>query len=303
MSGLATLQRRLWRLLTAPDGVHAALAEAGDARGASLEPWLEGGARLPAADRLEVYANAYFHRVHDALAEDFGALACVLGEAAFHDLVTAYLLCHPPAHPSLRHAGARLPDFLSDDPSHDRGEGDAAAAPFVRRWPFVADLARLEWALVDAFDASDATPLARETLADVPPDAWEALRFALHPSAILLRVGWPVHRVREAWERAPDAVRAPERHEPTALLVWRRRERVLFRALEPDEATLLELVRGGAAFGALCERLAEERGAAEAPARAAALLSGWIESELLVAADAAAREAHAIPCEGDAGRA
>ena len=208
---LARTQRRLWRLLTAPEGVRAALAEEGDASGASLEGWLRSAPGPAAAVRLEIYANAYFARIHGVMVEDFGALARALGEAGFHDLVTAYLCVHPPERPSLRHVGERLPGFLADH---------GAAAPFRRRWPFAADLARLEVALADAFDAPDAPALTREDLASVPPERWADLSLTLHPSVRLLRIGSAALALRRAFEA--DAEPAPGGGVVPAV-VWRRR--------------------------------------------------------------------------------
>lgn len=270
-SDLATTQRRLWRLLTAPSGVRAALEEAGDPQAASLRDFVLGDARGSAALRLEVYANAYFYRIHDALAEDYGALRAALPPEGFHDLVTAYLLVHPPERPSLRDAGARLPRFLAEAPE---------AAPFRRRWPFASDLARLEWALVDAFDAPEAAPLSAPELAALPPERWESLVLPLHPSAALLRLQHPVHRLREAFE-AGGELPAPPGPEPATALVWRRAERVLLRALAPLESELLERASRGAPFGALCQWLAEREGEAEAPGRAAFLLAAWVEAGLI----------------------
>jgi hypothetical protein len=273
MTDLAATQRRLWRLLTAPEGVRAALAEAGDPQGESLRSLVRGDERRSAALRLEVYANAYFQRIHDALAADHGALLSALGAAGMNDLVTAYLLAHPPSHPSLRHAGARLAEFLAGDP---------VAEPFRRRWPFAADLARLEWALTLAFDAPDLLLLEREDLAAVAPADWAGLRLGLQPSVQLLELAWPVQRMREAFTAAgAAAVVAPTTPLPTRLRVWRRAERVFHRTVEPLEMELLERLRGGATFGALCERLAETVGEAEAPARAAGLLASWVGDGLL----------------------
>lgn len=276
-SGPSALQQRFRRLVTAPEGVASALAEAGDATGASLEEWLVSDALLPATQRLEVYANAYFFRIRDALAEDYVALAAGLGEEGFHDLVTAYLCAHPPQRPSLRHAGERLADYLAHSPG---------AAPFRRRWPWAADLARLEWARADAFDAADAPVLDRTALAALPPERWSALRLYFDASVQLLRLDWPVQRAREATQRgAPfPSIDTPS---PTVICVWRRRERVHDRALEPLEASLLDSARQGADFETLCGVAAASLGETEAPAYAAGCLERWLRDELLVGMDAA----------------
>lgn len=274
MHALADTQRRLWRLVTAPEGVRSALAEAGDPAAAGLDGWLVSDARLPAARRLEIHANAYFQRIHGVMADDFGALAAAVGDAAFHDLVAASLCVHPPERPSLRHVGARLADFL---------EKAAAAEPFRRRWPWAADLARLETALADAFDAADGPPLAREDLAALPPERWAERVLRLHPAARLLELDPAAPELRRRFEadappEPPAGARPPV---PVPVLVWRLRERVHFREPEPEEAGLLRAVGTSAAFGALCETLAARHGEEAAPARAAGWLATWIDAGLL----------------------
>jgi hypothetical protein len=273
---LGAIQDRLRRLITDPEGVAAALAAAGDADGAQLAALLRGGRGPSPADRVSVYANAYFARLHDCLREDFAALARALGRAAFHDLVKTYLMVYPPTRPSLRHAGAHLAEHLAKQPF---------AEIFSRRCPYAVDLARLEQAIGEAFEAPDAPILAREDLAALAPERWSSLRFETAPSLRLLACRWPVQRVRErfdaeggegGWEEAP-ALAA----EPTWLRVFRRDERVLHRAISELEFEALGRARAGAPFGALCERLASAVGDTEAAPRAAAFLASWVSDGLL----------------------
>jgi hypothetical protein len=259
---LAELQRRMRVWITAPEGVRA--------QGDDFGAWLREDARLPAVDRLEIYANAFFFRLHDALLEDHGALASGLGEALFHDLVTAYLLVHPPRHPSLAHAGDALPDYLADAPS---------AEPFRRACPWAPDLARLEDARLAAFHAADAQPLPRSVLEELPAEAWESLRLRFVPAFRLLALDWPVHallRAHDAGEPLPEIAPAE-----VGLAVWRFEERVHYRSVAADEAAALEGAASGASFGAICERVAERTGEAEAPAQAAGWLSRWQAEGLL----------------------
>jgi hypothetical protein len=225
---------------------------------------VRGDDRVSAAERLEIYANAYFYRILDCLKQDLPALEVCLGGDGFHDLVTAYLVSHPPRHPSLRHAGDRLALFLAG----------GAAEPFVRRCPWAHDLARLEWALVDAFDAPDAPSLSRETLARVAPDDWSSLGFVFHPSLEVLDLDWPVSRVRDCWDRDGQV---PTRLDPApgSVCVWRRDERVFQRPLPRLEAEALDLARRGASFAELCDQISRQVGDDAAPEHAAALLSGW----------------------------
>jgi hypothetical protein len=226
---------------------------------------LRGDDEKPAEARLGVYRHAWFHRIHGALADDFSALAKALGEDDFAELVRAYLRAHPPHRPSLRDAGAQLPEFL----------GSPAAAALRHRHPFAPDLARLEWALIQVFDAADAPPLPREELAAIPPERWAELRFGFQPALRLLDLAYPVERLRRAVDA--DESELPARIEPlsTQVCVWRREERVFYRSLEPIEARALAQALAGACFGRLCEGIAVRLSEAEAPLRAAGLVSRW----------------------------
>lgn len=306
---LAASQRRLWRLIAWPEGVAAALGgEPPDTP--PLDSLIRSDARLGAEARLDVYANAYFFRIHDVLAEDYPSLRAVLGETDFHDLVTSYLAVHPSTHPSLRWIGGRLSGFLREHP---------AAAGVRARCPLAADLADLEWATEMVFDAADSRPATRDDLARLAPEAFDALPLRLRPSVRLLHLAWPVHELRAAWRREePLPEVAPAE---TAVCVWRggqaaegeragetrgqragetggqragepggeadgesaqRDGRVMNRVLAPDEAAALDRVATGVAFGALCEAIAAEAGDEQAPALAAGFLARWVDDGLLL---------------------
>ena len=266
---LGEIQQRLWRLIAWPEGVREALRqESLDAP--PLETLIKSDERLAAADRLDVYANAYFYRIHDVVAEDFATLASALGEENFHDLVTSYLAVHPSESPSLRWIGMRLPGFLAE---HDAASSIRAACPFA------ADLATYEWATGAVFDAADTEAARREDLAAVPPEEWDALPIELRPCVRLLHLGWPVQLLRAAQR---EERQLPEIDpEPTALCLWRHDERVAHRELDPGESRALGVANAGIDFGSLCVAVAEDVGEDEAPSLAATWLARWIDDGLI----------------------
>lgn len=261
---LAEAQARIRALVTAPEGVAAALREAGDGETRALERLLRGDRGLSALARLDVYANAFFERLRSALAKDLPDLARMLGDDAFHDLVRVYLMLHPPHRPSIRDAGASLATFLRED---------SVAAPFRRRLPCAADLAAFEWAQTEVFDARDAPVLAAEELAALPADAWPGLRLATVPALRRVGVRFPVHTLTA--EAGPEEAAALL---PRAafLRVWRREERVRWREISPREDAALVLLAEGACFGEVCEAIARDVGDDAAAAEAAGLLAGWL---------------------------
>jgi hypothetical protein len=258
MSGtraLASLQRELGRWISALEGLPD---------GAELDARVRADRGVDATRRIDVYAHAYFARLHDVLRDDYPALAAALGEAAFHDLAKLYLLAHPPRSFTLRFLGARLPAFL----------GSPAAVWFRERWPFAPDLAALEWAIADVFDAADRPVLARAALAALPAEAWPALRFELIAALRLLTLDWPVERLRGAHDGGePLPALAPE---PTTVLVWRRDERVRWRALPDAEARAFAALAAGEDFASVCAHL-------DSAPEALALLERWLADGVLSA--------------------
>ena len=160
-----------------------------------LEALVHGDDRLSAVERIGIYANAYFYRLLDCLVEDFPATLAVLGADNFAALVKEYLLEHPPTEPSIVYAGLFLADFLNDH-------------PFAERWPFIADLARLERAILDVFHAADAPALRLETLQAVPSEEWPALKLRTHPAVEIVHSEWRIsdvlHTVEEQGRQWTD---------------------------------------------------------------------------------------------------
>ena len=263
MSDLRSLQRAFWSALTAPRGAESALAEG--AQDAWLEGMVQGDARASARGRLDVYANMYFHRLHDNLALDFPRLAAVLGARGFHRLITAYLGAHPSSDPSVRHLGRALPSFL-------RERRDESA-------PWLADLAALEWARLDVFDRVDESVLTFEDLRDAASGGFSGLH--LRAIAALTQVGVE-YDVTTLWRQAEVEVVAPRRAKGL-LLVWRQPDdAVHHRLVDPMEAELVAEVVRGIDFSALCAQLSVGRTDEGAAQQALALVAAWTAAGLLV---------------------
>ena len=148
---LKELESLLYRLITALSGVAEGLAAERDLGAGGLDAIVLGDDRLSAEARVDIYANMYFYRILDALKEDFPATLAVLGDDNFHNLVTGYLLEYPPTEPSISDCGRYLADYLRDHPMREAA-------------PFVADLAKLERAVVEVFSGPDNAALEPDVL-------------------------------------------------------------------------------------------------------------------------------------------
>lgn len=184
-------------------------------------------------DRWHVYAHGYFARIEEALGDDFRAVRRIVGKDVFAALVDRYLKACPPRSYDLAHAGDRLAIFL---------ERDAV----TKALPFLPDLARLEWKMVEAFVAEDARPLSRQDLKQMDPARVAELRLRLHPSAALIRSKWPLCDLWALWKREDDdEVSVEVEGRPSAVLVYRHGFQVKSEALEEEAASLVESARAG----------------------------------------------------------
>lgn len=216
--------------------------------------------------RFAAYRRNFWANHRNPLAATYRVVEMLVGSAAFHGLATAYVAGHPSANADLNFYGADFGDFLA---------GDAVAAAN----PYLPDVARLEWALLEAYGAADAPAFDFAALAAVPPERQVALRPLSAPGLALLASDYPLAAIWYAHQGTDGAARdallaaidlAPQ---PGWTLVVRSRD---------DAVAPHALSTGAAAFGLAC-RDGKPLGAALAAAVAAepgmdvgCLLLDWV---------------------------
>lgn len=223
-----------------------------------------------------VYRNAYRARLRAALRDNYEVLPLVMGDDAFDALANAYIAAHPSAHYSLRWFGHQLGTFM-------------AAQDALVPHPAMVDLAHLEWALRNAFDAATASPLASAELAALPTRDWPRLRFTLHPSVQLLELQWAVGPVWHALKNGQEEVPAPDAlaHQ---MLVWREGMQTRWESLSEAQAVFVRGLQAGHSFGQLCEALVHQVGEDQAAPSAAAALRALLGGGAVIGWHASAPE-------------
>jgi hypothetical protein len=224
------------------------------------------------ADRatlLDVYRDGYALRLIEVLTGDYPGLMAMAGPEDFDYMARAYIAAHPSPHRSVRWYGGRLAEFLATTPPFDGT-------------PAVAEMARFEWTLSEAFDSPDAPAITAEGVMALVPEAWETLSFSVLPSLRCLTLAF---EVPQAWQRKEEVeagnlevARAPE---PVVWAVWRPEFVSNFRSLDADEAAMLAALVEGRPFPDLCEAVAAFSGEEQAPARAAGLLRAMVEGGMI----------------------
>jgi hypothetical protein len=244
---LAATQRALAELISGA----SPLVDEG-ARTALATQIAAGNGRLSPAEQVDIYREQYLLRHRDVLREDFLTLEHALGAARFGELASDYFLAFPPRSSSLRDLGADLPGFV------------ARAAPWAAD-PLLADLARIEWAFVEAFDAPNAQPLDLAAVSAVAEDAWPSARLVLQPSVRRVSLRYPAHEVRVAVRSGgASAVFVRPDPAPSYVVVFRGAERLQSLAIDAEAYALLDELARGTALGDACERVATASGASSA---------------------------------------
>jgi hypothetical protein len=235
--------------------------------------------RLTSFERLEIYNRQYWFRLLDCFYDDYPGVRAVLGDRRFARLAEAYLIQHPSASFSLRNLGRGLIEFLAAQPKW--------VAPHGR---LALDMARLEWAQIEAFDNEAKPPLTMDALLEIDP---ARTRLQLQPHLTLLELSYPVdefliqikraERLRDEASNAMEARSTRSRRqlkprwkpETIFLAVHRHNDTVFYKRLEPAAFRMLSAFRAKAAIAEACQQLGAMGGD---PADAGAKVKTWFAS-------------------------
>jgi hypothetical protein len=215
--------------------------------------------------RLALYRGNQSVHWEQALAAAYPVLKRQVGDEFFYHLGRAYGRGHPSPCGDLNGFGDALAPFL---------KGFAPVDPY----PWLPDLARLEWALHLAHSAADSPPLAAAALLTLSPDELDDLPLALHPACALLDLGWDVSTLWQAHQCDPIGDWRAGLARPVTALVWRAQWRAQQRPLDPPEAAALRALAAGAPLGTVLEAAAGL--AADEPIDG--LLVRWLSDGVLV---------------------
>jgi hypothetical protein len=221
-----------------------------------------------AAERFEIYQDAYRLRLTEFLANDYPVLRMVLGDEDFNTLAMAYIEATPSTYRNARWYGRGLPDFMQ------------AHAPWQATRSFT-DLASFERALSDAFDAADRDAIDATALASIAAEDQPRLRFTFQPGLCLLNLAQGVVAAHEAILEERD-VEPPSGSEEETVLVWRDpSQQAFYRVLEEDEGLALDSASAGGTFAEICGLMSLRMPDDEAANQAALFLIRWFSDGLI----------------------
>ncbi|GMN02072.1 putative DNA-binding domain-containing protein [Erythrobacter sp. MTPC3] len=224
---------------------------------------------------MSVYRGNYRSALLGALEDTYERTARYVGQDAFKQASMHHAILHPPGGWTIEAAGAGF---------------DVTCTELFGSNPEVADLAWLEWTMLQLAGAADTPPVSSEAFAKATSNfgdmEWMQLQIELQPhsAARILETN-----LGEIWtylgNEAGDAKPEPRLRSPRGCIVSREGEQPVFQMVDADNAAAYGVVQGGASYGEMIVMLAGDDARAEAIQGAAMtagqMLVGWLGDGLV----------------------
>ena len=232
---------------------------------------IESTPRCSAEERMQFYSNAYISRLKEALSTDFERLHTYLGDELFDTLMLQYIDHYPSHHPSLRYFGQHMIDMIEQ-------------LDISVQAPVVVEIAKIELAFGNSFDAADSRSVTLDQLAQLEPEKWASLTLRFHDSVQLLPQHYNSFQIWRALsnEQTPP----PMIEDDTTWLIWRQDLVSRYRALEKAEQVALSVALSDGSFADICETLLEHYSEEDTPQHAVRYLQQWINDQMVSAINA-----------------
>lgn len=185
---------------------------------------------------LQVYQANRAVLAERTLASTYPVVCQLIGAESFAPLARHFWKQHPPLRGDMALWGAQLADFL-------------AAAPQLAGEPFLADVARIEWALHRAASAADAVLDAASFALLSNANDTQPVSLALHPGTAMLVSAYPVVSIVNAHLTSQptldEAARLLQLGKGECALVWRQGFKPTVRTLSRAEFQLVAALEKG----------------------------------------------------------
>lgn len=205
----------------------------------------------------DIYLNNHRASLMASLRSTFPLLRQWLGDAAFDQAAAHHVEDAVPASWTLDAYGA---DFA------------ATLAHLHPAQQAAVDLARVEWALAEAFVAADAPVLG---IGDLEKIDWEGAVLHLVPGCRCLRLATNADDILLALAADSEPPVMTLLPDPAQILVWRRAFKPRLRRLDQEETWLIGELAMGVRFAHVCALLAGRHEEGEAISRAGNYLARW----------------------------
>ena len=265
-ANLATLERWMQAVVMHPEGAAAGVRSkpakslVGEAA-SNLPGVVLPSKQLTSVERLEIYAHMYYARLIEVMEGEYPTTRQLLGSHPFAAACRQFVARNPSRTRTLNSLSAKFPDFL------------ARSLPKSNRNGLAIDVARIERAMEDVFDAPRAEPMTAAQFAALGADPSGRAVLKVTPALRMLQLRYPANDFMTALRRG-EKPRIP-RPKATAVIVFRRGYQVFRRDQEPEQWKLLASLAAGKPLAAAVR--ASVRGGGASAERVAKRLGRWFE--------------------------
>jgi uncharacterized protein (UPF0276 family) len=220
------------------------------------------------AHRLALYRGNLAATAAKALGAAYPVIAALVGAEFFAALARSYVRAWPAQQGDLNLFGDHYADFL-------------AGFPHVAQFPYLPDMARLEWAVHRAHYAADATPVTAQQLGALAPAQLEAARLRLSAACQPFHSPWAVVTLWLAHQPATPVGFPAQMAEAEYGVVARPGWCARVAHCGAGGHAALAVLQAGGSFGAALDAAF----AVEGEFDVAGQLRLWLDLELIVALD------------------
>lgn len=203
-----------------------------------------GGDSRTASQRLQLHRHHVARSIGTALAATFPTVVAVVGQEFFDLLARDFMAGTSLEDPVLSRYGEHFDQFV-------------AARQKMHGLPYLADVARLDWALNAAFHSPFEPRLSAAGLADLPRDSLPSMSVRLPAGSSLIGSAWPLDLIWQASQPGASVDEVDLAAGPACLVVFRRCEDAAFAALAPGEAVFIKCLSRGDPLATAAQRASQ----------------------------------------------
>lgn len=193
-------------------------------------------------ERLGLYRNNVFANITHSLQSIFPVLERLIGASCFSSLCHCFIQQSPPEKAALNHYGGQLADFIS------------CQAAF-NEYPYLSDVARLEWAVHRAFLQPKLKSIDSNILASLANHNLLDIHLFLASSVQLVKSKFPIQSIWQA--NQPTVVNPPTVHlveKDEYLVVFREGDHFVIAPIPSSEWLFLHAIDHTASLNQASER-------------------------------------------------
>ncbi|MEM9605424.1 MAG: DNA-binding domain-containing protein [Pseudomonadota bacterium] len=192
--------------------------------------------------RFNVYRNNRAVSLIENLEATYPVVGQLVGTEFFAAVARAFIDAHPPVGPVMAEYGGDFGEFM-------------AAIPGAQSIPYIADVARIEWARGCAYHAADTPTLALTDLAELPPDSLPGLVLPTHAAVQTIASDWPAGSIWYAVHSDAGDQHPVDMNQSEFVVVTRPAWDVEVHTLAPPTAAFFTHLAAGQSIGEAAEHV------------------------------------------------